>query len=75
MAPAGSGHPARHAPRHRQGGRAMALTFRSLLMLVAVIIFLIDAFTNVEGVSLLALGLAAMAAAFVVPDTIVSSRR
>ena len=46
----------------------MTFTLRTLLLLVAVILFLIDAFANVDGVSLIALGLAAFAGAFIVPD-------
>ena len=53
----------------------MALSIRSVLMLIAALIFLVDAFTNLEGVSLLALGLAVFALAFVVPDTALSNRR
>ena len=46
----------------------MTFTIRTLLLLVAVILFLIEAFADVDGVSLLALGLAAFAGAFIVPD-------
>jgi hypothetical protein len=50
----------------------MQLTIRSLLLIIAVILFVIAAFgVDVRGISLIALGLAFFAAAFVVPDTLV----
>lgn len=54
----------------------MVLTFRTLLLLIAVILFVIAAFgVDVGGVSLVALGLALFAAAFLVPDTAIQPRR
>ena len=53
----------------------MQLTIRSLLLIIAVILFLVAAFgVDVRGISLVALGLALFAAAFIVPDTIVGRR-
>jgi hypothetical protein len=54
---------------------AMQLTVRTLCLIIAVILFVIAAIgVDVRGVSLLALGLAFFAAAFIVPDTIVGRR-
>jgi hypothetical protein len=53
----------------------MALTLRSLLLLIAALLFLVDAFVNISGVSLIALGLALFAFAFVVPDTALTDGR
>ena len=54
----------------------MSLTFRSLLLLVAVILFVLAAFgIDVSGVSLVALGLACFAGSFIAPDRALSSRR
>jgi hypothetical protein len=53
----------------------MQLTIRSLLLIIAVVLFLVAAFgVDVRGISLVALGLALFAAAFIVPDTIVGRR-
>jgi len=47
----------------------MQLTLRTLCLLVAVILFVIDAIgVDVKGISLLALGLAFFAGSFLVPD-------
>ncbi len=47
----------------------MGLNARSLLLIVAVILFVLDALSiNIGSVSLLALGLAAFAGAFLVAD-------
>lgn len=47
----------------------MTLTLRSILLLIAVILFLLDALgLNVGGLDTIALGLALFAAAFLVPD-------
>jgi hypothetical protein len=54
----------------------MALTFRSLLLVIAVILFILSALgVGVSGISLSALGLACFAGSFVVPDRALSSRR
>jgi hypothetical protein len=54
----------------------MQLTIRSLLILVAVILFVVDAVGVWTGdISLLGLGLACFAGAFLAPDTIVGTRR
>jgi hypothetical protein len=48
----------------------MTLTLRSILLLIAVVLFLLDALgLNLGGLDTIALGLALFAAAFVVPDT------
>jgi hypothetical protein len=53
----------------------MRFTIRTLFLVIAVIVFVLAAFgLDVRGVSLLALGLAFFALAFVVPDTIVGGR-
>jgi uncharacterized membrane protein len=54
------------------GGRSMKLTIRTLLLLIAVILFVIAAFgVDVRGISLIAAGLAFFAASFIAPDTAV----
>ncbi|MFL5519274.1 MAG: hypothetical protein ACJ8DJ_24205, partial [Gemmatimonadales bacterium] len=54
---------------------AMQLTVRTLCLIIAVILFVIAAIgVDVRGISLVALGLAFFAAAFIVPDTIVGRR-
>jgi hypothetical protein len=53
----------------------MQLTIRTLCLIIAVVIFVIAAFrVDVSGISLVALGLAFFAAAFIVPDTVVGRR-
>jgi hypothetical protein len=53
----------------------MSLNARSLLLIIAVILFVLDALSiNVGSVSLVALGLAAFAGAFVVGDTALGRR-
>jgi hypothetical protein len=53
----------------------MALTFRSLLLLIAVILFVLAAVgIDVSGVSLLPLGLACFAGSFLVPDRALGRR-
>jgi hypothetical protein len=52
------------------------LTIRSLLILIAVILFVVAAFgVDVRGISLVALGLALFAASSIVPDTALGNRR
>ena len=54
----------------------MQLTIRTLCLLIAVILFVVAALgVDVRGISLLALGLAFFAAAFLVPDTAIGTRR
>lgn len=54
----------------------MNLTTRSLLLLAAVILFIVDAIgVSVGAVSLLALGLACFAGSFLVSDTRLGGRR
>jgi ribose/xylose/arabinose/galactoside ABC-type transport system permease subunit len=54
----------------------MALTFRSLLLLAAVILFVLAAVgIDLSGISLVALGLACFAGSFIAPDKALSSRR
>lgn len=54
----------------------MNLTIRSLLLLIAVILFVITALGVRTGdVSLAWLGMAFFAGAFLVPDTVLSNRR
>jgi len=51
-------------------------TIRSILLIIAVILFVIAAFgVDVRGISLVALGLAFVAAAFLVPDSVLGMRR
>ena len=53
----------------------MTLTLRSLLLLIAVILFVLDAVgVSIGGLDTIALGLALFAAAFLVPDTALGSR-
>jgi uncharacterized membrane protein len=53
----------------------MQLTIRSLLLIIAVVLFVVAAFgVDVSGISLVALGLALFAASFIVPDTVVGRR-
>ena len=62
-------------PRIR-GGFRMTLTFRSILLLIAVVLFVLAAVgIDVGAISLVPLGLACFAGAFVAPDTVVSTRR
>ena len=54
----------------------MRLTIRSILVLIAVILFVLAALGyDLRGISLVAAGLAFFAASFLVPDTIVGLRR
>lgn len=54
----------------------MAFTIRSLLLLIAVILFVVAAIgVDVRGLSLGDLGLAFFAGAFIVPDTALGARR
>jgi hypothetical protein len=54
----------------------MALTFRSLLLLAAVILFVLAALgIDVSTISLVPLGLACFAGSFLVSDRAISSRR
>jgi uncharacterized membrane protein len=54
----------------------MQLTFRSLCLLIAVILFVIAALgVDVRGISLVALGLAFLAGSFLVPETALNRRR
>ena len=54
----------------------MRLTFRTMLLIVAVVIFLIAAFgVDVRGLALIPLGLAFVAAAFLVPESPFRLRR
>jgi hypothetical protein len=53
----------------------MQLTIRSLLLLIAVILFVLVAFgVDVKGISFLSLGLACFAGSFLVRDTVLSRR-
>lgn len=54
----------------------MTLTFRSLLLLIAVVLFVLAALgIDVGGISLVELGLASFAGAFFVPETALGTRR
>jgi hypothetical protein len=54
----------------------VTLTFRSLLLLIAVILFVVAALGVRTGdVSLAWLGMACFAGSFLVPDTVLSNRR
>ena len=54
----------------------MSLTFRTLLLLIAVVLFVLAAIdVSVKGLSLAWLGMALFAASFLVPDTIIANRR
>jgi hypothetical protein len=53
----------------------MQLTYRTVCLLIAVILFVVAAIgVDVSGISLVSLGLAFFAGAFLVPDTILSRR-
>jgi hypothetical protein len=53
----------------------MQLTVRTLCLLIAVILFVIAALgVDVRGISLVALGLAFFAGAFLVPDSVLGRR-
>jgi uncharacterized membrane protein len=53
----------------------MRLTFRTLCLLIAVILFVIATLgVDVRGISLVALGLAFFAGSFLVPETVISRR-
>jgi hypothetical protein len=52
------------------------LTMRSILLLIAVVLFILAALgIDLGKIALVPLGLALFAAAFVVPDAVLSSRR
>ena len=54
----------------------MTLTARTLLLLIAVILFVLAAIgLDLGAIDLVALGLAAFAGAFLVPDTVLGTRR
>jgi len=54
----------------------MSLTFRSVLLLIAVVLFVLAAFgVEVGDVSVVALGLACFAGSFLVPETAIGNRR
>jgi hypothetical protein len=54
----------------------MQLTLRTILLIIAVVLFLVAAFgVDVRGLALVPLGLAFVAAAFLVPDTVLGTRR
>ena len=54
----------------------MSLTIRSVLLLIAVVVFVLAAVgIDLGKIALVPLGLAFFAAAFVVPDTMLSARR
>jgi hypothetical protein len=54
----------------------MRLTVRSILLLVAVVLFVLAAVgVDLGTLALVPLGLASFAAAFIVPDTVVGTRR
>jgi hypothetical protein len=54
----------------------MRLTVRSLLLLVAVVLFVLAAVgVDLGTLAVVPLGLACFAAAFIVPDTMLSARR
>ena len=53
----------------------MSLTFRSVLLLIAVILFVLAAVgIDVAGISLVALGLACFAGSYLVPETALGRR-
>ncbi len=52
----------------------MTLTFRTLLLVLAVILFVVDAVGSVSGVSLNNLGLACFAGSFLAPDRVIQRR-
>jgi hypothetical protein len=54
----------------------MRLTLRTILLIIAVVLFVVAAFgVDVRGLALIPLGLAFVAAAFLVPDTLLGARR
>ena len=54
----------------------MALTIRSILLLIAVVLFVLAAIgVDLGAISLVPLGLACFAGAFLAPDTVVGTRR
>ena len=54
----------------------MTLTFRTLLLLLAVLLFVLAAIgVSLGEINITALGLALFAAAFIVPDTVLGARR
>ncbi|HUQ78831.1 MAG TPA: hypothetical protein VM427_08200 [Patescibacteria group bacterium] len=54
----------------------MTLTFRSILLLIAVVLFVLAALkVDLGGISATALGLASFAGAFLVPETAFRTRR
>jgi hypothetical protein len=54
---------------------AMQLTYRTLSLLIAVILFVVAAIgIDVSGISLVSLGLAFFAGSFLVPETVLSRR-
>jgi hypothetical protein len=58
------------------GGSSMSLTFRSLLLLIAVVLFVLAAVgIDLGQISVVALGFACFAGAFLVPDTALGTRR
>lgn len=53
----------------------MQLTYRTLCLLIAVILFALDAFSiDIRGISLVSLGLAFFAGSFLVPETRLNRR-
>ena len=52
----------------------MTLTLRSVLILIAVVLFIVSAIGVDTSINLLALGLAFFAGAFIVPDRNISNR-
>jgi hypothetical protein len=54
----------------------MALTFRSILLLIAVVLFVLAAIgVDLGAISLVPLGLACFAGSFIVPETAFGTRR
>ena len=54
----------------------MQLTIRTLLLLIAVILFIVAALgVDIRGISLAWAGMAFFAASFLVPDTVLGTRR
>ncbi len=54
----------------------MTLTIRSILLLIAVVLFVLAAIgVGLGDISLVALGLACFAGSFLAPDTVVGTRR
>lgn len=55
---------------------AMKLTARTLFLLIAVVLFIVDALgVDVKGIALVPIGLAFFAGSFLVPDTALGTRR